>query len=64
MSPGQGQSGMVVNYSPKIELPAGAKPQQVEQALKSSYDEFVRFMDRFQHDRRRRSYGPESGGLA
>ncbi|MFV2950080.1 phage tail tape measure protein [Pseudomonas japonica] len=61
MSPGQGQSGMVVHYSPKIELPAGAQPQQIEQALRTSYDEFVRFMDRFQHDQRRRSYGPTGG---
>lgn len=55
---------LVVHYSPKIELPAGAQTQQVEQALKSSYNEFVRFMERFQHDQRRRSYGPETGGTA
>lgn len=57
------QSGMVVHYSPKIELPAGAQPQQIEQALRTSYDEFVRFMDRFQHDQRRRSYGPTGGAV-
>lgn len=57
----QGESTMVVNYSPKIELPAGTQQQQVEQALRSGYDEFVRFMERFQHDQRRRSYGPAGG---
>ncbi|MFD2645139.1 phage tail tape measure protein [Pseudomonas japonica] len=59
--PGSAQAGspdsMVVHYSPKITLPAGAPPQQFDQALRSSYDEFVRFMERFQHDQRRRSYG-------
>nr|WP_240160401.1 phage tail tape measure protein [Pseudomonas bharatica] len=63
-SPAQGESGMVVHYSPKIELPPGAKSQEIQQALKGGYDEFVRFMERFQHDRRRRSYGPDSGGFA
>ncbi|WP_433886060.1 phage tail tape measure protein [Pseudomonas vranovensis] len=53
---------LVVHYSPKIELPAGAQPKQFEQVLKGSYDEFVRFMERFQHDKRRRSYGPDTGG--
>lgn len=67
-SPGGGQPAaageMVVHYSPKFVLPAGAQTQQVEQALKSSYNEFVRFMERFQHDQRRRSYGPDTGGRA
>lgn len=66
--PGTGQPGatgdLVVHYSPKIELPAGAQSQQVEQALKTGYTDFVRFMERFQHDQRRRSYGPETGGNA
>ncbi|OLS63739.1 phage tail tape measure protein [Pseudomonas putida] len=64
MSPAQGESAMVVHYSPKIELPPGANAQEINQALKGGYDEFVRFMERFQHDRRRRSYGPDNGGLA
>lgn len=66
--PGTGQpsaaGNLVVHYSPKIELPAGAQSQQVEQALKTGYTDFVRFMERFQHDQRRRSYGPETGGNA
>lgn len=53
---------LVVHYSPKIEVPAGASKGQVESALNSSYNEFVRFMERFQHDQRRRSYGPANGG--
>ncbi|MDD1016833.1 phage tail tape measure protein [Pseudomonas rubra] len=62
---GPGVGGdLVVHYSPKIELPAGAQRQQVEQVLRGGYDEFVRFMERFQHDQRRRSYGPDTGGRA
>lgn len=62
--PAGATGNLVVHYSPKIELPAGAQSQQVEQALKTGYTDFVRFMERFQHDQRRRSYGPETGGNA
>lgn len=60
-APGGGQSGnpgeLVVHYSPQVSVPAGAPREQIDSALASSYNEFVRFMERFQHDQRRRSYG-------
>lgn len=65
-TPGQAAPGgdLVVHYSPTFQLPAGAAAQPLEQTLRSSYTEFVRYMERFQHDQRRRSYGPENGGIA
>ncbi|HGJ8963877.1 TPA: phage tail tape measure protein [Pseudomonas aeruginosa] len=48
---------IVVHYSPNIEVPAGANRQQIDSALAVGYEEFKRFMERFQHDQRRRSYG-------
>lgn len=48
--------GMVVHYSPSIVVPPGAQAQ-VGQTLQMSYAEFARFMERFQHDQERRSYG-------
>lgn len=65
-APGQAgpAGGLVVHYSPVIQMPAGAAGQALDQTLRSSYAEFVRFMERFEHDRRRRSYGPENGGAA
>ncbi|MDD2105713.1 phage tail tape measure protein [Pseudomonas asiatica] len=60
-APGADQSAtageLVVNYSPQISVPAGAPREQIDSALTSSYNDFVRFMERFQHDQRRRSYG-------
>lgn len=60
-APDAGQPGapgeLVVHYSPQISVPAGAPREQIDSALNSSYNEFVRFMERFQHDQRRRSYG-------
>lgn len=48
---------MVVNYSPQISLTGGEAREQIGQALQAGYADFVRFMERFQHDQRRRSYG-------
>ncbi|NBB09347.1 phage tail tape measure protein [Pseudomonas sp. SLFW] len=48
---------MVVNYSPQISLTGGEAQAQIGQALQAGYADFVRFMERFQHDQRRRSYG-------
>lgn len=60
-APGAGQPGtageLIVHYSPQVSVPAGAPREQIDSALTSSYNEFVRFMERFQHDQRRRSYG-------
>ncbi len=50
--------GMVVHYSPQISLAgAGDAREQLGQALQAGYADFVRYMERFQHDQRRRSYG-------
>lgn len=48
---------MVVNYSPQISLTGGEAREQIGHALQAGYADFVRFMERFQHDQRRRSYG-------
>jgi TP901 family phage tail tape measure protein len=53
------------NFSPQINVPGGAGVQeQVGQALQVGYTEFVRFIERYQHDKRRRSYGPSDEGFA
>jgi TP901 family phage tail tape measure protein len=53
-----GSGGMVVHYSPQISVPGGGDVRdQLGQALQTGYADFVRFMERFQHDQRRRSYG-------
>lgn len=52
-----------VTFAPVINVPGGeGVGNQVTQALNTSYAEFVRFMERFQHDQSRRSYGPPAGG--
>ncbi|WP_448092497.1 phage tail tape measure protein [Pseudomonas lini] len=54
----------VFNFSPQITVPGGAETQQqVQQGLQAGYTEFVRMMDRYMHDKNRRSYGPSDGGL-
>ncbi|MGU3349968.1 phage tail tape measure protein [Pseudomonas monsensis] len=63
-SPGAGGQP-VFHFSPQITVPGGADTQQqVQQGLQAGYSEFVRMMDRYMHDKRRRSYGPSDGGLA
>lgn len=55
----------VFHFAPQITVPGGADTQQqVQQGLQAGYSEFVRMMDRYMHDKRRRSYGPSDGGLA
>lgn len=62
-SPGAGGQP-VFHFSPQITVPGGADTQQqVQQGLQAGYSEFVRMMDRYMHDKRRRSYGPSDGGL-
>lgn len=60
---GAGSSaGMVVHFSPQISVPAGdGVREQLGQALQASYGEFLQMMERYQHDQRRRSYGPDGG---
>lgn len=67
MSPGgsPGAGGQpIFHFSPQITVPGGADTQQqIQQGLQAGYSEFVRMMDRYMHDKRRRSYGPSDGGL-
>ena len=49
---------MTFHFSPQINLPAGAAMDQINQGLHASYSEWVRLMERYLHDKRRRSYGP------
>lgn len=67
MSPGGSQASggqPVFHFAPQITVPGGADTQQqVQQGLQAGYSEFVRMMDRYMHDKRRRSYGPSDGGL-
>jgi TP901 family phage tail tape measure protein len=51
-------SQMTFHFSPQINLPAGAGMDQINQGLHASYAEWVRLMERYLHDKRRRSYGP------
>lgn len=63
-SPGAGGQP-VFHFAPQITVPGGADTQQqVQQGLQAGYSEFVRMMDRYMHDKRRRSYGSSDGGLA
>lgn len=55
----------VFNFSPQITVPGGPGVRdQVGQALQAGYAEFVRFMERYEYDKQRRSYGPAGGGSA
>lgn len=49
---------MTFHFSPQINLPSGAGMDQINQGLHASYAEWVRLMERYLHDKRRRSYGP------
>lgn len=60
---GPAGGSMQITYAPNITLQGGGDvPAQLNQALQASYAEFVRMMERYQHDQRRRSYGPSAGG--
>lgn len=66
MGGGGGIGGKIeVNFSPQINVPGGpGVMEQVNQGLQASYAEFIRMMERFEHDKNRRSYGSPSGGRA
>jgi hypothetical protein len=52
------------HFSPQINVPAGAGMDAITQGLQASYTEWMRMMERYLHDTRRRSYGPaDQGGL-
>ena len=64
MGSGMG-GGPSFTFSPQINVPGGADvQQQVQQGLQAGYVEWMRMMDRYMHDKRRRSYGPSDEGFA
>ncbi|WP_248915866.1 phage tail tape measure protein [Pseudomonas moorei] len=65
-NPGAGMGGeMNFHYSPQITVPGGnGVSDQVKQGLQAGYPEFLRMIERWQHDQRRRSFGPSTGGNA
>ena len=66
MGGGVGIGGKIeVSFSPQINVPGGpGVMEQVNQGLQASYAEFIRMMERFEHEKNRRSYGSPSGGRA
>jgi hypothetical protein len=65
ISPSAGPSAVgPVNFhfSPQINVPAGADMGPINQGLQASYTEWMRMMERYIHDQRRRSYGPSHQG--
>jgi hypothetical protein len=57
--------GPSFTFSPQITVPGGADTQQqVQQGLQAGYVEWMRMMERYMHDKRRRSYGPSDEGIA
>ncbi|WP_416739216.1 phage tail tape measure protein [Pseudomonas sp. NFX71] len=60
-----GASGqMNFHFSPQINVPNGAGMDAINQGLHASYTEWMRMMERYLHDKRRRSYGPADEGFA
>ncbi|MGR3966125.1 phage tail tape measure protein [Pseudomonas sp. 910_23] len=53
------------HYSPQITVSGGANIRdQVVQGSQAGYADFVKFMERYSHDKRRRSYGSPDEGFA
>lgn len=69
-SPGQGGAPGATgqptyHYSPQITVSGGANIRdQVVQGSQAGYTDFVKFMERYSHDKRRRSYGSSDEGFA
>ncbi|MEW5750364.1 phage tail tape measure protein [Pseudomonas lactis] len=69
---GSGQGGApgatgqpTYHYSPQITVSGGANIRdQVVQGSQAGYADFVKFMERYSHDKRRRSYGSLDEGFA
>lgn len=55
---------MTFHFSPQINLPSGAGVDALHQGLQASYTEWMRMMERYLHDTRRRSYGPPDEVIA
>lgn len=63
-TPGAG-AAPTFHFSPQINVPGGPNvSEQVTQGLQAGYAEFVKNMDRYFHDKRRRSYGSPDEGFA
>lgn len=59
------QAAPTFHFSPQINVPGGSDVrEQVNQGLQAGYAEFVKNMDRYFHDKRRRSYGSPDEGFA
>lgn len=59
------QAAPTFHFSPQINVPGGSDVrEQVTQGLQAGYAEFVKNMDRYFHDKRRRSYGSPDEGFA
>ena len=55
----------IYHFSPQITLAGGANMRDpLGQALQAGYSEFVKFIERYEHDKRRRSYGPTDWGVS
>ena len=55
----------IFHFSPQINVPGGpGVREQVTQGLQASYADFVKMMERYHHDKRRRSYGSPDEGFA
>lgn len=64
VAPGTG-AGPTFHFSPQINVPGGPDVrEQVGQALQAGYPDFVKMMERYFHDKRRRSYGSPGEGFA
>ena len=69
---GSGQGGTpglgaapIFHFSPQINVPGGPNVrEQVTQGLQAGYADFVKMMERYNHDKRRRSYGSPDEGFA
>lgn len=63
-APGAG-AAPIVQFSPQINVTSGPDVrEQVTQGLQAGYPDFVKMMDRYFHDKRRRSYGSPDEGFA
>jgi TP901 family phage tail tape measure protein len=59
------QAAPIFHFSPQINVPGGSDVrEQVTQGVQAGYAEFVKNMDRYFHDKRRRSYGSPDEGFA
>lgn len=56
-SSGGESGGMNVTYSPNIVIEGNADEAAISRALRSGYDDFTEYMDRYSREQRRKSFG-------